>query len=167
MSEYAAPAATSEAGQTPAYASWGRRLVAALLDGLISLIPTAALIGVAYAILVGVGEPTETAEASGPVLAVFWLLFLVALLLGPLYFTYFEGSARGQPPGKRIMGIRVCDDVSGGPIGYGRAFGRYALVFAFGFFCAILSIVDGLWPLWDAKKQTVHDKAVGSIVVRT
>jgi uncharacterized RDD family membrane protein YckC len=26
--------------------------------------------------------------------------------------------------------------------------------------------LDVLWPMWDRKKQTIHDKLVGSVVVR-
>src|SRR6266540_3980126 len=37
------------------------------------------------------------------------------------YFTYFEGSASGQTPGKRALSIRVLDFAGGGSIGYGRA----------------------------------------------
>jgi len=30
----------------------------------------------------------------------------------------------------------------------------------------IPAILDYLWPLWDRKKQALHDKVVGSVVVR-
>ncbi len=58
--------------------------------------------------------------------------------------------------------MRVVDVDSGELIGYGRAFGR-----------SLVSIVSGLvigigylWMLWDPRKQTWHDKAVGSVPVR-
>ena len=82
-----------------------------------------------------------------------------------VYFTFFHGDARGQTPGKRALGIRVATDESGRSIGYGRAFGRYAITFVFGIF--ILPVVlDYLWPLWDSKNQALHDKVVGSVVFR-
>jgi uncharacterized RDD family membrane protein YckC len=28
-------------------------------------------------------------------------------------------------------------------------------------------LLDLLWPLWDEQRQTLHDKAVGSFVVKT
>ena len=31
---------------------------------------------------------------------------------------------------------------------------------------AIGLLVDALWPLWDKGKQALHDKVVGSIVVK-
>ena len=77
------------------------------------------------------------------------------------YYTYFHGST-GQTPGDAALGMRVVDVDSGAVIGYGRAFGR-----------ALVSIVSGLvvgigylWMLWDPRKQTWHDKAVGSVPVR-
>jgi uncharacterized RDD family membrane protein YckC len=30
-----------------------------------------------------------------------------------------------------------------------------------------VGLLDVLWPLWDAKNQTLHDKAVGTVVLRT
>ncbi len=31
----------------------------------------------------------------------------------------------------------------------------------------IVGVLDVLWPLWDQKNQTLHDKAVGTVVLRT
>jgi len=27
-------------------------------------------------------------------------------------------------------------------------------------------LLDGLWPLWDKKRQTLHDKVVRTVVLR-
>lgn len=35
----------------------------------------------------------------------------------------------------------------------------------FGFFLLPV-ILDYLWPLWDSKNQALHDKVVGSVVIR-
>jgi hypothetical protein len=32
-------------------------------------------------------------------------------------------------------------------------------------FIPFLGAVDLLWPLWDAQRQTLHDKAVGSFAI--
>ncbi len=45
------------------------------------------------------------------------------------------------------------------------AFGRYAISIVFGIF-VIPALLDYLWPLWDEKKQSLHDKVVGSVVVK-
>jgi len=59
-----------------------------------------------------------------------------------------------------MLGIRVYDLRHGGPIGTGRAIGRY--------FARILSAIPCLlgyfWMLWDPQKQAIHDKVAGTIV---
>jgi uncharacterized RDD family membrane protein YckC len=35
------------------------------------------------------------------------------------------------------------------------------------FLSIFLVLLDVLWPLWDEKKQTLHDKAAGTFVVKT
>jgi uncharacterized RDD family membrane protein YckC len=57
-------------------------------------------------------------------------------------------------------------------LGYGRAFWR-ALAEQFlrilGTVTIILGLIwllDMLFPLWDSKKQTLHDKIVGTVVIR-
>ena len=67
----------------------------------------------------------------------------------------------GQSWGKKALNIKVLDAQTGQPIGQGRAVGRY--------FAQILSALPCylgfLWPLWDDKKQSFHDKIVGTVVV--
>jgi uncharacterized RDD family membrane protein YckC len=86
---------------------------------------------------------------------------LVALALGIAYYGWLEGSPSGQTVGKRALGIRVYDFRAGGPIGTSRGILRY--------FARILSAIPFFlgyfWMLWDAEKQTWHDKIAGSVVV--
>ena len=83
------------------------------------------------------------------------------ILVGWLYGWLLEGSARGQTVGKRALGIRVYDFERGGPIGYGRSFGRQLV--------KILSAwsvgLGYIWMLWDKERQCWHDKAAGDVVV--
>jgi uncharacterized RDD family membrane protein YckC len=82
-------------------------------------------------------------------------------LVGISYFTYFEGSPSGQTVGKRVLGIRVVDFNTGGPIDYGRAAIRYV-----GSILSGIAIYIGyLWMLWDNEKQTWHDKFANAVVV--
>jgi uncharacterized RDD family membrane protein YckC len=82
-----------------------------------------------------------------------------------LYKPLMEG-ANGQTLGKKWTGIRVVMADGSGRIGYGKAWFRW-------FIAAIINfvpfgfLVDHLWPLWDDNKQTLHDKAAKTIVVRT
>lgn len=153
LPSYPEEAAEREAAQAPTgtdrqLSSWGRRLAAYLLDTLIIIVPLFALIAVFAAV-----------DAWAIVIIAY-----IATIVAPfVYFTFFHGDARGQTPGKRVLGIRVTGDETGSSIGYGRAFGRYAITFVFGFF-VLPVILDYLWPLWDSKNQALHDKVVGSVV---
>lgn len=116
------------------------RFGAALIDGIIVAVP--ALI-VEFAVGTAAGQ-------------------LLGLLLGLAYYIYLEGpGGNGQTIGKRAAGIRVISSVTGGPISYGAATGRY--------FARILSTIPlflgYFWMLWDPEKQTWHDKLAGSYVV--
>lgn len=85
-----------------------------------------------------------------------WLSFFALLV-------YFDGSRRGQTPGKMLVGTRVVDEANGTAIGYRRALGR-RLVYLLG---GLPLYLGWLWCLWDRRNQTWHDKAAGSVVVRT
>lgn len=178
MSEYArypsdlrAPPPGEDDGRQadrPPYASWGRRVAAALLDSLIVLVAAVALgaviTGVIYALASGEFENDEDIFFAGFGFTIL-LMFPIFLLYEPL----FHGSSRGQTPGKRAVGIYVARS-DGTRLGYGRAFGRYGVEFAIGLLgglaLSIPQLLDVLWPLWDDQNQTLHDKAVDSVVLR-
>jgi uncharacterized RDD family membrane protein YckC len=137
---YQQPAYQPPAGDGPSgpRASFGRRLVAAIIDGI--------LLGIVGAIFYAISRT---------------LGYVVQLLLTIAYLTYLEGSPSGQTVGKKAMGIRVIDFRTGGSIGYGRAFirwiGRYV--------SAIACLLGYFWMLWDKEKQTWHDKFANDVVV--
>ena len=75
------------------------------------------------------------------------------------YFGWGVG-VRGQTAGKLLLGLEVIDADTGGRIGVGRALLRMLTTLAlFPFF------VDLLYPLWDPRRQAIHDRAVRSLVV--
>jgi uncharacterized RDD family membrane protein YckC len=122
-------------------ASFGLRLVAAIIDGI--------LLGIVGTILrVILGDVLASA---------------VNLLLGLAYYTYLEGSPSGQTVGKRAMSIRVIDFAGGGPIGPGRALIRYIGRIVSAIPCGL----GYWWMLWDPEKQTWHDKFATTVVVPT
>lgn len=161
LPQYPQDAAEREASAAessgPSYGSWLSRVAAYLLDTLILLIPIVVILAILFA-----ANPSDSSAAWG----VLVVAYLVTLVLPFVYFTVLHGNERGATYGKRALGIRVISDMDGGPIGYGRAFGRYAITVVFGIFILPL-VVDYLWPLWDGKNQALHDKVVGSVVVRS
>jgi len=120
-------------------ASFGRRLVALLVD--------AVVLAVGYGILFAIAD---TGVAYG-----------VTILLGLLYFAFLEGGPRGQTLGKMALDIRVVDFGTGGAIGYGRGVLRYIGRIVSGIPCYL----GYLWMLWDKEKQTWHDKIATTVVV--
>lgn len=149
---YEAPAGQADpaAGEF-GLAEWWQRVVAIIIDGII-LIIAINLLAAAWNI-----------DGRG------WFNVryqLVTLVIGLLYYGFLNGSEGGQTLGKMAIGIRVRDADAGGPIGYGRGFGREFVVWLLGLPFGILALIDGLWPLWDPRRQAWHDKAVNSIVVK-
>jgi uncharacterized RDD family membrane protein YckC len=129
------------------YATFGQRLGAYLLDGLILGVPMFILIAIAGAI------------ASGLAVAV-WVLGIVGIVY---YFAYFDGGETGQTIGKKQLGIKVVDATTLQPgIGIGRGAGRGLARYLSGFLCGL----GYWWMLWDPDKQTWHDKIVTTKVVK-
>jgi uncharacterized RDD family membrane protein YckC len=120
-------------------ASFGRRLVALIVDGIV--------IGVVEGIAIAI-----FGRGAG---------YGIATLFGLLYVALLEGGPRGQTLGKMALGIRVIDFNTGGPIGYARGFLRYIGKLI----SAIACFLGYLWMLWDKEKQTWHDKIATTVVV--
>lgn len=105
------------------------------------------------------------------------IIIAVAVALSVVFVGYIIwwlfALRRGQTPGKQIVGIRVIRD-DGSPSGWGYTFLREFVIkfLLVGFLTeatfGIARLVDYLWPLWDRaeKMQTLHDKLLGTIVVR-
>ena len=79
-------------------------------------------------------------------------------------------------PGKLVTGLRVRRREVPGPMPLGtvllRWLGQFGIVGLSGLVPfvgsvgGIYSILDHLWPLWDDKKQAIHDKIAKTNVVR-
>jgi uncharacterized RDD family membrane protein YckC len=134
------PPATSYGGEGPSgpRASFGRRLVAYLIDSI--------LIGIIYGIAYAISEP---------------LGVVASIVTGLIYFSYFDGSENGQTVGKMALGIRVIDFRGGGPIGFGRGFIRWLGRIV----SSIPCFLGYFWAIWDKEKQGWHDKIATTVVV--
>ena len=139
-------------------AGWWRRLGATFSDNLILLLPSVLV----YSLF---------AQLDGYVVGA-----CVALFFTGLYSVRFLSGVRGQTLGNRIAASRVRDAATGRQLTFTQALKRWGLIalytlVLFGpqpaaqilFYLAFLA--DGLYPLVDARNQTLHDKFAGTIVV--
>jgi uncharacterized RDD family membrane protein YckC len=145
-------------------AEWWQRAVALIIDWAIVGIP-----GLIFIVIVRSATKTTTPTFFGTITTYnvgleYLSIFIVYAIYGA-YYIYFNGSEKGQTPGKMAMGIATKDESGQQPIGYGRAAGRFGIVFACGVVCGIALLVDYLWPLWDPRRQAWHDKVAHSLVV--
>ena len=157
-------------------ASYGQRVGAWLMDFVGSVLTKFLLVIVVIALLLrvilsGLGSVFDFPDWSTT------NLFVIAVIMGIGigYIVWWLIALRqGQTPGKQIVGIRVIKD-NGEPSEWGYTFLREFVVkfLLIGFLTqvtfGIAWLVDYLWPLWDRaeKMQTLHDKMLGTIVVRS
>ena len=128
---------TTPAAPSGPRASFGERLIAAIIDGVV--------VGLATGILGRIGI----------------LGSIVGFVVSYGYYVYLEGSPSGQTVGKRAMSIRVVGMQTGQTIGYAGAFIRVIGKIV----SSIACLLGYFWMLWDPEKQTWHDKFANSVVV--
>ena len=93
------------------------------------------------------------------------LSYVSVLLLVTLgYFSLLASTRRGQTLGMLIGGICVRDARTGEQLHVLRALVR-ALVMTVLAIPLVPLLIDCLVPLWDARRQTLHDKAGGAVMV--
>ena len=132
------------------YASWAIRVGGTLIDTLIVL---------PFSILAFVFSGSSAdGQAAGPGPLYFVFLALGFLVSG--YNRWYLTGKTGQSWGKKAVGITLVGEASGQPIGFGKAFVRDLAHFVDGIICYI----GYLFPLWDAKRQTIADKIMKTVV---
>ncbi|MCD6640349.1 MAG: RDD family protein [Nocardioides sp.] len=146
-----------------AYAHWGKRVGAYLIDSLVTM-----LVMIPYYIGIAM-VPSSTDPVTGlPVQeapsALAWVLMAIGIIGALAFFVWnwcIKQGRTGYTIGKGVLGIKLVGDQTGQPIGAGMSFARQ-----------IVHIVDSLpcylgylWPLWDAKRQTFADKILKSVVI--
>lgn len=166
----------------PELASWGARVGAYLLD----IIPFVVLVMIVLGMFGWfdlVGRAAEGDESAFTALETLSApgspASIASVLAGAIaYFVYNVGfhMTKGQTPGKMLVGIRVrmrdedrLPDARAAVLRWAVQQGGPQLlssIAGLGFFAGVFSIVDHLWPLWDPRKQSLHDKAARTIVVR-
>jgi uncharacterized RDD family membrane protein YckC len=138
----------------PGLASWGQRFGASVLDFFLVMVPFSILLGA-----LGLGS-WETGNGANYSLGNGGTLISMATWFA---YTGFLHQKWGQTLGKKIVKIRVVA-AGGQPLGT-KTWIRSGVQTVLWITC-LGGLLDHLWPLWDQQKQSLHDKAAGTWVVR-
>jgi uncharacterized RDD family membrane protein YckC len=124
------------------YANWGQRVGAYIID----VIPQFVLLLLAiFAVRV----------------VILAILFWLASIGWTIYNRWYQAGTTGQSLGKKSLHLKLVSEQTGQPIGVLMAFVRDICHIVDGVIC----YVGFLFPLWDAKRQTIADKIVGTVVI--
>ena len=152
------------------YASWGRRVLGYLVDGLFALAASIPLI-VGYVMLISeldlrtdpvTGESVRGPNSEVSAATIGILVIGAVICLGfQLWNTIIRQGRTGYSLGKAALGIRLVKESTGRPMGAGLCFVRQLAHYVDSLICDL----GWLWPLWDAKRQTIGDKIMGTVVI--
>jgi uncharacterized RDD family membrane protein YckC len=150
-------------------ASWGHRVLGYLVDTFVGLVASIPLI-VGYVMLAGeLDLRTDAAgnsalgpssDVSMPTIGMLVLGGVLSLVFN-IYNNIIRQGRTGYSFGKAAVGIRLLKESTGQPMGAGLCFVRQLAHYVDSLVCYL----GWLWPLWDAKKQTLADKIMGTVVV--
>ncbi len=99
-------------------------------------------------------------DSNSPTVAILAYVFIFSLIFLIYWFIFgFLNSKHRQSLGKKLLGI-VVTDKEGGPLSLSQASIRSLI-----YFVESLFVLPLLWIFFDKEKQTLHDKAVKSIVI--
>ncbi len=135
---------------TAQLADWGTRALGYLVDAAFAVVIVIA--GVILSLIFG-----AVSSALGV------LVSLVAYLGAAAYWIVqlLKQGNTGQTIGKKVIGLKVVKEETGQPIGGGMSIVRAIAHVA----DSIICYIGWLFPLWDAKRQTLADKIIGTLVI--
>ena len=145
------------------YATWGTRAIGYLVDLMLVAVGMGILYFVFAALTVSLFRFGIGREAARGFCCMFVLLYPLATLLVGIYNSVILIAQRGYSIGQGVVKIMVVD-ANGNLLTTGSAFIRLLVRAAFGL-VPFLPALDLLWPLWDERRQTLHDKAVNCYVI--
>jgi len=147
-----------------AYTPWFDRVIAFVIDQLPIAVVTVIGYLVVFGILAGASQGSSDGEIStgvGIVAAVLiFVLSLAPIAYGVWNMGYRQGTT-GQSIGKSVMKFKVVSEQTGQPIGFLMSLVRQVAHIVDGLIC----YVGYLFPLWDAKRQTLADKIMTTVCV--
>jgi uncharacterized RDD family membrane protein YckC len=154
---------------TDSYTPWLTRVLALLIDYLPYAIVQGIGTGIMYATQQSscvtditqydvsqycVSQPSTIGQLAQ------WL----ATLAGLAYWLWNRGYRQGisgSSLGKTVMKIKVVSETTGEPLGFGLSVVRDLAHFV----DAVICFIGFLFPLWDAKRQTLADKIMTTVVL--
>jgi len=152
-----------------AYTPWITRVLGYLID----IVPAAVVIGIGAGIAFGTadnecvsngGEYDYGVDCTSNMTAFGMIIYILAYVLVFAYgiwnWGYRQGTT-GQSIGKSVMKFKVISEKTGQPIGFGLSIVRQ-IAHAVD---SIVCYIGWLFPLWDAKRQTLADKIMTTICV--
>ena len=136
-------------------AEWIMRVLAYLIDGIVWVVG-------AFVLLLGI-----VLGADLPV------LFVVALIGVAMLVWVAMMYKNGQSVGKRMLRLQVVNVESGVPLNWAEnlivreiVIKHVVLGIAAAVTFGIAELLNYLWPLWDARRQALHDKMLSTLVVK-
>lgn len=165
-----------EAPKQVVVAPWGRRLGAYLIDSLLLGIPMGIylfgnmpdLSSLVATVDPVTGQPDQAAFQSyfTDLMAMSLRVTFIFAAIAALYYVVCHATT-GQTPGKMAVGIRLVR-VDGEKAGWAEACKRALvnpIVQVVPFVGGPVLLMNGLWPLWDEKRQSLGDKLAKTLVV--
>lgn len=134
------PYATGTIPAASSYASWIQRVGAYLID-------------IAPIIVVDL--------ILGRISVLLSVLIWLASVAWTAYNRWYQAGTTGQSLGKKVLHLRLVSEDTGQPIGMLMAFVRDICHII----DSVICFVGYLFPLWDAKRQTIADKIVKTVVI--
>ncbi len=147
-------------GQSPfgPLANWGQRAAGYLIDWSL-LLPGYLLMWLGTPRTGVVPAQSRSAVTSSSGLTVWYFVGLL-LVLGVLVWNRWINGGKGQTLGRRVIGEKLIGE-QGQPIGTLKAFLRDVAHILDSLICYI----GWLFPIWDAKRQTIADKIMNTTVI--
>lgn len=152
-----------------AYTSWFHRVVGYVVD----VVPVAVIMGIGMSIAFGTadnectssgGQYDYAVSCTSSMTAFGMIVYILAYLAVLAYWIWnwgYRQGTTGQSIGKSVMKFKVISEKTGQPIGFGLSIVRQIAHVV----DAIIFYVGFLFPLWDAKRQTIADKIMSTVCV--
>jgi uncharacterized RDD family membrane protein YckC len=161
------PHAPGPALPKEAYTPWFTRVLAWLID----FVPVLVVSGIGQGIAFGTADNVCTDSVSGygvycsssfsAVGVIFYGLSSILVLAYVVWNYGYRQGTTGSSIGKTVMKFKVVSEKTWQPIGFGMSIVRQIAHFV----DAIICYIGYLFPLWDAKRQTLADKIMTTVCV--